>query len=159
MRKPIEHLAAIALGQQVPDRIADHRAGNGQKQHSGKGTLGFGLTGTTVVMSVLLTAQFRLPRYVPGVYLLAVVLISVVGTLITDNVTDNLSVPLLTTTVVFAVALAGTLAAWYARERTLSIHSIVTSTREAFYWLTVLFTFALITAAGDLVAERRNVGY
>ena len=126
-------------------------------------TLGLGLGGTTVVMAVLLVgllvAQFRLPRYVPGVYWSAIVLISVVGTLITDNLTDDLGVSLVTTTVVFAVALAATFVAWYARERTLSIHSIVTSTREGFYWLAVLFTFALGTAAGDLVAERLNVGY
>ncbi len=127
------------------------------------GTLGFGLTGTTVVMTVLLAAvlvaQFRLPRYVPAVYWLAVVLVSVVGTLITDNLTDNVGVSLVASTVIFAVALGLTFAAWYAKEGTLSIHSIVTSTRESFYWLAVLFTFALGTAAGDLVAERMNVGY
>ena len=127
------------------------------------GTLGFGLTGTTVVMTVLLAValafQFRLPRYVPTIYWLCVVLISVVGTLITDNLTDNLGVSLVTTTVVFSVALALTFLAWYARERSLSIHSIVTAQREGFYWLAVLFTFALGTAAGDLTAERLNVGY
>ena len=126
-------------------------------------TLGFGLTGTTVVMTVLLAValafQFRLPRYVPTVYWLCVVLISVVGTLITDNLTDNLGVSLVTTTVVFSIALVLTFLAWYARERSLSIHSIVTAQREGFYWLAVLFTFALGTAAGDLTAERLDVGY
>ena len=86
----------------------------------------------------------------PGVYWLAVVLISVVGTLITDNLTDNFGVSLVTTTVVFSVVLAATFAAWYASEKTLSIHTIYTTRREAFYWLAVLFTFALGTAAGDL---------
>ena len=95
----------------------------------------------------------------PGVYWLAVVLISVVGTLITDNLTDNFGVSLVTTTIVFAIALAATFAAWYASERTLSIHTIVTTRREAFYWLAVLFTFALGTAAGDLMAERLAIGY
>jgi uncharacterized membrane-anchored protein len=126
-------------------------------------TLGFGLNGTTAAMTVLLAValvfQFRLPRYVPAVYWLSVVLISVVGTLITDNLTDNLGVSLVTTTVVFSIALVLTFAAWFASERTLSIHSIVTSRREGFYWLAVLFTFALGTAAGDLTAERLDVGY
>ncbi|MEA2423307.1 MAG: hypothetical protein QOF55_2406 [Thermoleophilaceae bacterium] len=125
--------------------------------------LNFGLTGTTVAMSgvlaIALVAQFGLRKYVPGVYWLAVVLISVVGTLITDNLVDNFGVPLQTTTIAFSIALAVAFAAWYASERTLSIHSIVTRRREAFYWLAVLFTFALGTAAGDLVAEKINVGY
>jgi uncharacterized membrane-anchored protein len=125
--------------------------------------LGLGLTKTTfvtgAVLVVALVFQFRVRRYVPGVYWLAVVLISVVGTLITDNLTDNFGVSLVTTTVVFSFVLAAVFAAWYASERTLSIHTIVTTRREAFYWLTVLFTFALGTAAGDLTAERLAVGY
>jgi uncharacterized membrane-anchored protein len=87
------------------------------------------------------------------------VLISVVGTLISDNLTDNLGVPLETTTAVFAVVLAVVFVAWYRSERTLSIHSIHTARRETFYWLAVLFTFALGTAAGDLVSERLSLGY
>jgi uncharacterized membrane-anchored protein len=72
---------------------------------------------------------------VPGIYWLAVVLISIVGTLITDNLVDNFEVPLETTTIIFSVALAVTFAVWYASERTLSIHTIYTTRREAFYWL------------------------
>ena len=125
--------------------------------------LNLGLTGTTYVISgvlaVALFFQFRLRRYVPSAYWLAVVLISVVGTLITDNLTDNFGVSLVTTTVVFSVGLAAAFAWWYASERTLSIHSIFTTRREAFYWLAVLVTFALGTAAGDLTAERLAVGY
>lgn len=125
--------------------------------------LNFGLTITSLVMAALLAAalvaQFRLRRYVPAVYWLAVVLISVVGTLITDNLTDNLGVPLWLTSAIFAIALAATFTLWFAVEKTLSIHSILTSRREAFYWLAVLFTFALGTAAGDLVAESLNLGY
>lgn len=116
-------------------------------------TLGFGLTNTTVVFSVALAAtlvvQFRLRRYVPGVYWLAVVLVSVVGTLLTDNLTDARGVPLAVSSTVFAVLLAAVFAGWYARERTLSIHSINTTPREAWYWLVVLVTFALGTALGD----------
>ncbi len=125
--------------------------------------MGLGLSRTTFVMSavliVALVFQFRLRRYVPGVYWLAVVLISIVGTLITDNLTDNFGISLVVTTIVFSIALAITFAVWYASERTLSIHTIVTTKREAFYWLAVLFTFALGTAAGDLTAERFSVGY
>jgi uncharacterized membrane-anchored protein len=126
-------------------------------------TLGLGLTTTTLVMSVLLVAalvvQFRVHRYLPPVYWIAVVLISVLGTLITDNLTDRFGVPLEITTTVFAIVLAGVFAVWYAMERTLSIHTIFTIRREAFYWLAVLFTFALGTAAGDLTAERFGLGY
>jgi len=120
-------------------------------------TLGFGLNSTAVVFSVVLAVvlgwQFRLRQYVPGVYWLAVVLISVVGTLLTDILTDDIGVPLWATTLVFTVTLAVVFGIWYARERTLSIHSIVTTPREAFYWLAVLVTFALGTAAGDWTLE------
>ena len=125
--------------------------------------LNLGLTGTSLVMGALLVAvlivQFSLKKYVPVVYWIAIVLISVVGTLITDNLTDNFHVSLLTCTIGFAVALMATFAAWYASEKTLSIHSIYTTQRQAFYWLAVLFTFALGTAAGDLFAEGLAIGY
>ncbi len=125
--------------------------------------LNLGLTGTSVVMGILLIValffQFRASTYVPAIYWLAVVLISIVGTLITDNLSDNLGVSLVTTTIVFAIALAVTFALWYRSERTLSIHSIHTARREAWYWLAILFTFALGTAAGDLAAESLKLGY
>jgi uncharacterized membrane-anchored protein len=125
--------------------------------------LGFGLVNTTYVtgaaLAVLLLVQFRLRKYVPLVYWAAVVLVSVFGTLITDNLTDLHNVALTTTTPIFAVILAAVFGVWYAVERTLSMHSIITTRREAFYWLTILFTFALGTAAGDLVAEKADLGY
>jgi uncharacterized membrane-anchored protein len=125
--------------------------------------LNLGLTNTTYIMATLLAIvlffQFRSNKYIPAVYWLAVVLISVVGTLITDNLTDNLGISLVTSTIVFSIALAAIFAAWYRTEGTLSIHSIVTTRREVFYWLTVLFTFALGTAAGDLCAEKLGIGY
>jgi uncharacterized membrane-anchored protein len=125
--------------------------------------LGFGLVNTTyftgALLAVLLLVQFQLKRYVPVVYWANVVVISVFGTLITDNLTDGHNVPLTTTTPIFAVVLALIFAAWWGVERTLSIHSIVTTRREAFYWLTILFTFALGTAAGDLLAEKADLGY
>jgi uncharacterized membrane-anchored protein len=125
-------------------------------------TLGVGLTNTTLIFSAALIAvmvwQFRLRRYVPGVYWTAVVLISVVGTLLTDNLTDGQGVPLWITTTVFSALLAVVFAIWYVRERTLSIHSIVTRPRESFYWLTVLVTFALGTAAGDWTLDLTGWG-
>ncbi|OIJ94271.1 hypothetical protein [Streptomyces colonosanans] len=125
--------------------------------------MGLGLTGVSLLMSallaVVLVVQFRMKAYRPGVYWLAVALISVVGTLISDNLTDNMGVPLTTSTTVFAIVLAIVFAAWYRTERTLSIHHIDSVRRESFYWLAVLFTFALGTAAGDLVAEQMNLGY
>ncbi len=125
--------------------------------------LGLGLSGTSYVMSavliVALVFQFATRRYRPGIYWLAVVLISVVGTLISDNLVDGYGVPLQTTTIIFGIALALTFAAWYASERTLSIHTIVTTRREAFYWAAVLFTFALGTSAGDYISEQLALGY
>lgn len=125
--------------------------------------LHLGLTNTSILMAALLVAalvgQFRKDRYVPWIYWVAVVLISVVGTLITDNITDHFGVPLQVTTSIFAMALAATFAAWFVVERTLSIHSIFTTRRESFYWAAILFTFALGTAAGDLVAETLKLGY
>ena len=116
-------------------------------------TLGFGLHNTIAVMGVALIAmlvvQFKTDRYIPWIYWLTVVLISIVGTLITDNLTDGYNVSLNISTAVFAVLLAATFIAWYRSEKTLSIHSIYTPRRESFYWLTILFTFALGTAAGD----------
>ena len=126
-------------------------------------TLHFGLNGTSLVMGGLLVIvlffQFKARKYAPAIYWLAVVLISVVGTLITDNLTDKLGVSLRDTTFVFSIVLALTFAVWYVVEKTLSVHSIVTTRREAFYWLAILFTFALGTAAGDLTAEKFGLGY
>ena len=125
--------------------------------------LGFGLTGTSVIMGVVLAVvlffQFKAKKYIPGIYWLTVVLISIFGTLVTDNMTDGMGIPLAVSTIVFSIALMITFALWYASEKTLSIHSIFTKRREAFYWLTILFTFALGTATGDLMAESLGFGY
>lgn len=125
--------------------------------------LGLGLSLTSWILSAVLLAalalQFAQNRYVPWIYWITVVLISVVGTLVTDNLVDNLGVELHTSTLIFGAALAATFAAWYAVERTLSIHTIYTFRRELFYWLAILFTFALGTAAGDWVAEGLGLGY
>lgn len=125
--------------------------------------LNLGLTGTSVVMGALflvaLVFQLHSKKYIPSLYWLTVVLISVFGTLVTDNLTDALGIPLQVSTLIFSALLAGTFAVWYANEKTLSIHSIFTRKREIFYWLAILFTFALGTASGDLMAEGLGLGY
>jgi uncharacterized membrane-anchored protein len=125
-------------------------------------TLGVGLIPTALIFTVVLAGvlgwQLSLSRYVPFVYWLTVVVVSVTGTLYTDILTDSLGVRLAVSTTVFAVALAIVFGVWWARERTLSIHSIVTLPRELFYWLAVLVTFALGTAAGDWTLELTGWG-
>ncbi len=114
---------------------------------------------TGAILIVVLLVVFAFNRYVPLFYWSGIVLISVVGTLITDNLVDNHGVALQTTTIVFSIATAASFAAWWSVERTLSIHTILTLRREIFYWVTVLFTFALGTAAGDYIAETSGLGY
>lgn len=125
--------------------------------------LHFGLQGTSVVMGGLLAIalffQIRARRYVPSLYWVSVVLISVFGTLVTDNLSDNLGVPLAMSSGIFGAALVATFAIWYALEGTLSIHAVDSVKRELFYWTAIFFTFALGTAAGDWVAEGLNLGY
>jgi len=125
--------------------------------------LNFGLTGTSLVMSAFLAfflvMQLRSKKYIPWLYWTVVVLVSIVGTLITDNLVDNFGIALKTTTIAFSLALLVTFLLWHAKENTLSIHSIFTRQRELFYWAAILFTFALGTAAGDLVAEGLSLGY
>ncbi|MBY0352590.1 hypothetical protein [Tabrizicola sp.] len=142
-------LMAVTMGETAADFLAVN--------------LGLGLTATTGLMSAVLVGvmalQLSAKRYVPWLYWLAVVMISVVGTLITDNLVDTFGVSLVTTTTVFTIALAVTFAVWFAMERTLSIHAIFNDRREAFYWLAILLTFALGTAVGDLISEYFGLGY
>ena len=112
-----------------------------------------------VLLLISLIIRVKSKKYIPWKYWLAVVLISIFGTLVTDNLVDNYGVALKNTTILFSVALLASFAAWYASEKTLSIHTIYTKKRELFYWLVILFTFALGTAAGDLVAEGMHLGY
>ncbi|MFD9792059.1 hypothetical protein ACFWXK_14025 [Streptomyces sp. NPDC059070] len=119
--------------------------------------LGVGLGNTALIFTGALAAvlawQLRAERYVPFVYWLTVVVVSVTGTLYTDILTDSQGVPLALSSSVFAGALAVVFGIWYVRERTLSVHSITTRPRELFYWLAVLVTFALGTATGDWTLE------
>jgi uncharacterized membrane-anchored protein len=126
--------------------------------------LNLGLTITSYIVGAMLIiallVQFVvIKRYVPASYWVAVVLMSIVGTLITDNLVDNLGVSLETTTILFSLALALVFVLWYYSEKTLSVHTIYTARRELFYWTAILFTFALGTASGDLLAEGLNLGY
>jgi uncharacterized membrane-anchored protein len=125
--------------------------------------VGLGPLVTGAVMAALLIAaiilQLRADRYVPWIYWLAVVLVSVVGTQITDALTDGLGVSLYLSTLVFAAGLAAIFIAWYSQERTLSIRSIFTRRRELYYWAAILCTFALGTAAGDLATEALGLGF
>jgi uncharacterized membrane-anchored protein len=125
--------------------------------------VGLGTAVTGAVMAALLLValllQLRMPRYVPWIYWLTVVLVSVVGTQITDALTDGLGISLYASTAVFALALAMTFAIWYRIEHTLSIHTIFTMRRELFYWAAILLTFALGTAAGDLATEALGLGF
>ncbi|MDE1998759.1 MAG: hypothetical protein KGI91_05010 [Burkholderiales bacterium] len=122
---------------------------------------GQGLTRTVMgaLLAVALFMQLRTRRYTPWIYWLTVVLVSVVGTQITDLLTDGLGVSLYISTSAFAVALAAIFFVWYRVERTLSIHDIVTRSRELFYWSAILCTFALGTAAGDLATEALGLGF
>jgi uncharacterized membrane-anchored protein len=125
--------------------------------------VGLGAATTGGIMAALLLAalllQLRAREYVPWTYWLTVVLVSVLGTQITDALTDRFEVSLYVSTATFAAMLAATFAVWYRTEGTLSIHTIVTTRRELFYWAAILFTFALGTAAGDLATEAVGLGF
>ncbi len=122
-----------------------------------------GLVITSYIMGaalvVALVVQIRAKRYVPTIYWITVVFISIVGTLISDNLVENLGVSLVTTTSIFSAALIAVFICWYLSERTLSVHTIYTTRRELFYWGAILFTFSLGTSGGDLLSEKLGLGY
>lgn len=123
--------------------------------------LGQALTSSVmaVLLAVALAGQMRATRCQPWLYWLSVVLVSVVGTQITDLLTDKLGVSLYLSTAAFAAALAAIFGLWWRREGTLDIRSIIGRRREAFYWAAILCTFALGTAAGDLATEALGLGF
>jgi uncharacterized membrane-anchored protein len=112
-----------------------------------------------IVLAASLVLQFSVRRYVPWIYWAAIVMVSVFGTMAADVLHVALGVPYVISTAFFVVGLAAVFALWYACEKTLSIHSIVTVRREFFYWATVMTTFALGTATGDLTAVTLHLGY
>ncbi len=126
-------------------------------------TLNLGLTGTSYIMGGLLVIalliQLKLKRYIPASYWSVVVLMSIVGTLITDKLVDDMGISLVTTAIAFTLTMLSGFFLWYIREKTLSIHTINTDIRERFYWLIILLAFALGTAGGDLISEKLALGY
>jgi len=120
-------------------------------------TLGLGDNGTIIVMTavlaVLLAAQLLLTKYVPSVYWATIVVVSTVGTLITDNMHTNFGWQNWQLTILFGVILIAVFAIWWAQEKTLSIKTINTRKREGYYWVAVLATFAMGTAAGDIFLD------
>lgn len=112
-----------------------------------------------IALAVSLVLQFAARRYVPWIYWLAVVMVAVFGTMAADVLHIQFGIPYFVSTAFFAVVLAVVFVAWNSVERTLSIHSINTPRREAFYWAAVLAAFALGTAAGDLTAVSLHLGY
>lgn len=126
--------------------------------------MGYGMVSVAIFMSLvmfgLLTLQFvKIKKYIPIVYWSLVILMSIIGTLITDILVDNLGISLVTLSIVFTITMLAGFAIWYAQEKTLSIHSIDTAKREAYYWFIILLAFALGTGAGDLISEGISMGY
>ncbi|MDX1808128.1 MAG: hypothetical protein R3331_01180 [Sulfurospirillaceae bacterium] len=126
--------------------------------------LGLGMPLVAIIvalaMGVLFYMQFgKYKKYIPVIYWTLVVLMSIEGTLITDMLVDTMGVSLITLTIVFSIAMLIGFALWHKREGTLSIHSINTTSREAYYWVVILIAFALGTAAGDLISEKLSQGY
>ena len=125
--------------------------------------LNLGLVLTTILMGVITVGvvfwNFRQKKYYPPSYWLLIVMMSIEGTLITDFLVDQLNVSLLILDGVFTIAMGLVFYFWYKKEHSLSIHSINSDSREAFYWVIVLTTFALGTGVGDTVSEYLNFGY
>jgi uncharacterized membrane-anchored protein len=112
-----------------------------------------------VGLAIALVLQFRARRYVPWIYWLTVVMVAIFGTMAADVLHIVIGIPYLISTIFFSAMLAVIFFLWYKVERTLSIHSIYTRSRELFYWATVMATFALGTAAGDMTAVTLHLGY
>lgn len=119
--------------------------------------LAVALAGIFLVVSLVL--QFSVRRYVAWRYWFVVTMVSIFGTMVADVVHVILGVPYLASTIFFVMVLGITFIVWYAVEKTLSVHSIYTRRREMFYWCTVMVTFALGTAAGDMTASTMHLGY
>jgi uncharacterized membrane-anchored protein len=108
---------------------------------------------------VALYCQFHMRRYVAWTYWFAVVMVGVFGTMAADVLHVGFGVPYVASASLYGVLLAAVFVVWQRTEHTLSIHSIDTFRREAFYWAAVVGTFALGTAAGDLAAVTLHLGY
>jgi uncharacterized membrane-anchored protein len=112
-----------------------------------------------IALAGALALQFRARRYEPWIYWLAVAMVAVFGTMAADALHVELGVPYVASTAFYLIVLGIIFRTWFVYEKTLSIHSIFTTRRELFYWATVLATFALGTAAGDMTATTLGLGY
>ncbi len=140
-------LLTTALGESASDSLVNYL----------NPIIAVALGGIGLVVALIL--QLAVRRYVAWIYWLAVVMVAIFGTMAADVVHIGLGIPYLISTVFFTVALAIIFVVWYANEKTLSIHSIYTRRRELFYWATVITTFALGTATGDMTATTLGLGY
>jgi len=143
----ITKILTTGMGETASDYLA-HRLGS---------IPAVALGGIGLVVALLL--QFSTRRYTPWIYWLAVVMVSVFGTMAADVLHVGFGIPYIVSTIFFILALAAIFYVWHKNERSLSIHSITNVRREAFYWLAVLTTFALGTAAGDMTATTMHLGY
>jgi len=143
----VTKIASTGMGESVSDALV-----------KGIGP-GVAIPAAAVLFFAALYLQFRTESYVPWVYWVAVVMVAVFGTMAADVLHVGLGVPYDASTAFFAVVLAAVLVVWHRTEGTLSIHSVNTSRRELFYWLTVMSTFALGTAAGDFTAVTLGLGF
>ncbi len=140
-------LLTTAMGETTSDYLA----------HQIDPTIAVALGGIGLAAALIL--QFSVRRYVAWIYWLTVVMVAIFGTMAADVLHVGLGIPYLVSTALFLVTLAVIFVVWYMSEKTLSIHSIYTRRREMFYWATVMATFALGTAAGDMTATTMNLGY
>lgn len=125
--------------------------------------LNWGLVSTTywtgVILILSLITQLRITKYIASSYWFVVIMMSIVGTLITDILVDNYGISLITLSILFIISIIIVFFIWYKKEKSLSIHSIHTLPRESFYWLVILIAFALGTAVGDFLSESLALGY
>jgi uncharacterized membrane-anchored protein len=112
-----------------------------------------------VALLIALALQFSVHRYVAWIYWLTVSMVAVFGTMAADGLHVQLHVPYVASATGFAIVLAIVFYVWHRSEQTLSIHSITSPRRELFYWATVMATFALGTAVGDMTATTFGLGY
>jgi uncharacterized membrane-anchored protein len=112
-----------------------------------------------IAFAIALWIQFKAPKYNPVIYWGAAAMVAVFGTMAADGLHIQLGIPYAISSIVFAVALAAIFITWYRVEGSLSIHTVSSGRREVFYWLTVMATFALGTAVGDLTANTLGFGF
>src|SRR6201995_662711 len=170
MREPSHHprlRAALPLAVKVPEITLIFwvlkllTTGMGEAMSDFMGQHSVPIAGAVGIfgLAFALWLQFRTPEYRAPVYWFAVMMVAIFGTMAADGIHDGANIPYSVTTPVFAAVVAATFLLWHRTEGTLSIHSITTRRREAYYWTAVLATFALGTAAGDLTAYSLNLGF